>query len=163
MHRRAGVQRVADRELAGVDEADDVAGERFVDRLAIAAEEAVGARRADRLADAAVGHRHVLGEAARADADERHAIAMARIHVRLDLEDETGEALVGRADEARRRSARGCGGGASSTSARRNGSRPKLVSALPKNTGVCRPARYSATSNGVPAAPMTSSDSRKCA
>ena len=58
---------------------------------------------------------------------------------------------------------RGCGGGASSTSACRNGSRPKFVSALPKKTGVCRPARYSATSNGVPASRMTSSDSRKCA
>ena len=36
---------------------------------------------------------------------------------------------------------RGCGGGASSTSACRNGSRPKFVRALPKKTGVCRPAR----------------------
>ena len=58
---------------------------------------------------------------------------------------------------------RGCGGGASSTIARRNGSRPKLVSALPKNTGVWRPARYSPTSYDVPAALITSSDSMKCA
>ncbi len=35
------------------------------------------------------------------DADERHAIAVARIHVRLDLEDEAGEAVVGGADDAR--------------------------------------------------------------
>src|SRR5471032_1809018 len=58
---------------------------------------------------------------------------------------------------------RACGCGASSTSVRRNGSRPKFVIALPKNTGVWRPARYSSRSNGVPAARITSSDSRKCA
>ena len=39
---------------------------------------------------------------------------------------------------------RGCGAGARSTSARRNGSSPKLFRALPKNTGVCEPARYAA-------------------
>ena len=39
--------------------------------------------------------------------------------------------------------ARGCGAGASVSSASRIASRPKLSSALPKNTGVCRPARYS--------------------
>jgi hypothetical protein len=75
----------------------------------------------------------------RADADEGDAIAMARIHVRLDLEDEAGEALVGRLTMPVSLG-RGCGCGASSTSVRRNGSRPKLVIALPKNTGVCRPA-----------------------
>ena len=38
---------------------------------------------------------------------------------------------------------RGCGGGASVSSASRTASTPKLSSALPKSTGVCRPARYS--------------------
>ena len=47
-HRRAGVERVADGELSRVDEADDVAGVGDADRLAIAAEEPVGARRPDR-------------------------------------------------------------------------------------------------------------------
>ena len=36
---------------------------------------------------------------------------------------------------------RGCGGGANSVSPRRNGSRPKFESALPKNTGVCSARR----------------------
>ena len=40
-------------------------------------------------------------EAAGADADERDAIAMARIHVRLNLEHEAGEPFVGRADDPR--------------------------------------------------------------
>src|SRR2546428_3186433 len=99
-YRRAGMQRVADADLSRVHETDDVPGTRDADRLAVAAEEPVCARRPDRFADAAVGHRHVFGEPAGADADERDAIAMARIHVRLDLEHEPGEALVGRAYEA---------------------------------------------------------------
>src|SRR5262245_32514562 len=36
-------------------------------------------------------HRHVARETPRADAHEADAVAMARIHVRLDLEDEAGE------------------------------------------------------------------------
>src|SRR5262249_45293954 len=86
----------ADRELARIDESDDVAGVSHLDRLAIAAEEPVSSRRSDRLAQAAVGHDHVLREATRTDADERHAIAMTRVHVRLNLEHESGEPVVGR-------------------------------------------------------------------
>ena len=95
------MERVADRELPGVDQADDVAGVGLVDRLAVAAEEAVGARRRGSACPARLfDDRHVLGEPARADAHERDAVAMARIHVRLDLEHEAGEALVGRLDDA---------------------------------------------------------------
>ena len=36
-------------------------------------------------------HGHVALELAGANADERDAVAMLRVHVRLDLEDETGE------------------------------------------------------------------------
>ena len=144
-HRRAGMERVADRELPGIDEADDVAG--------------VGDARSSRGRGRRTGRRatpgaacptrllesdHVLGEPARADADERDAIAVPRIHVRLNLEHEAGEALVGRAHDAGV-AQRAAAAAAPARRARcRNGSRPKLVSALPKNTGVCRPARYSA-------------------
>ena len=95
------MHRVADGELPRVDEAENVAGVRHVDRFAVAAEKAVRARRAQLLADAAVRQHHVFLETARADAHERHAIAVARIHVRLNLEDEAGEPLVGRRDNAR--------------------------------------------------------------
>ena len=95
------MERVADREMPGVDEADDVARVGDVDRLAVAAEEPVRARRPERLPQPAVGHHHVLREAAGAHADERDAIAMARIHVRLDLEHKAGEALVGRVHDPR--------------------------------------------------------------
>src|SRR2546423_6519773 len=95
------MQRVADREMPGIDETDDVARVRHVDRLAIATEEAVGARGPERLPDAAVEHHHVFGETARTHTDERDSVAMARIHVRLDLELETAEALIGGADGSR--------------------------------------------------------------
>ena len=52
--RRAGVQGVADGELSGVDEAENVARIGDADGLAIAAEEAVGARRAQRLSHPAL-------------------------------------------------------------------------------------------------------------
>src|SRR5678815_4727282 len=95
------MQRVADREVPRVDEPDDVARIRFADRLAIAAEESVSARRPQRLPQSAVRHDHVFREPARADADERDPIAMARIHVRLDLEYEAAEAIVSRAHDPR--------------------------------------------------------------
>ncbi len=49
----AGIQRVADGEPAGVDEADDVARVRLRHRLAVAAEEAIDAREAERSCRAA--------------------------------------------------------------------------------------------------------------
>src|SRR5438874_9405695 len=94
------MQRIADGELSGIDEADDVPRVRELDRFALAAEEAVRARSPDRRAGAAVHHRHVLREPAGAHAHERDAIAVARIHVRLNLEDEPRETLVRRLDDA---------------------------------------------------------------
>ena len=91
---------------------------------------------------ARVGDHHVLLEHARADAQERDAIAMPAVHVRLDLEDEPAEvrrlgrnhAVIARRGPSAAAPAR--------SSAFRNGSRPKFDSALPKNTGVCRKSRY---------------------
>ncbi len=53
------------------------------------------------LAHAAVRQHHILLEPARTDAHEGDAIAMARIHVRLNLEDKAGKAIVGRIDDTR--------------------------------------------------------------
>ena len=91
-------ERIADREHAGVRQADDVAGERDVDRLAVGREQLHRAREPHVFAGAHVAHGHVALELAAAHAQERDAVAMARVHVRLNLEHEAGEAVVGRFD-----------------------------------------------------------------
>jgi hypothetical protein len=92
----------------------------------------VGAAEPDLLAGAHVLDLHPRLEAAGADAHEGDPVAVLRVHVRLDLEDEAGEGLVVRVDHARSLDSRGTGGGASSRNDCRKGSTPKLVSALPK-------------------------------
>jgi hypothetical protein len=49
---------------------------------------------------------HALGVAAGADAHERDPVAVARIHIGLDLEDEAGQLLLERVHGARRGRAR---------------------------------------------------------
>ena len=77
------------------DEADDVAGPGLVDGLAFLAEELVGGGEADGFAGALVGDDHVALELAGAHAEEGDAVAVLRVHVGLDLEDEAGEFVVG--------------------------------------------------------------------
>ena len=93
-------QRVADAERAVVRDADDVAREGLVrDRPVLREEELRGGER-DGLARAHELRLHAALEAAGADAHEGDAVAVVRVHVRLDLEDEARHAaLVGR-DEA---------------------------------------------------------------
>ena len=99
-HRRSGVERVADGELAGIGQADDVARVGALDGFALAAEEPVGSRGAHGVAHARVHERHVLLEHPRAHAHEGHAVAMLAVHVRLDLEHEAGEPRGQRATRA---------------------------------------------------------------
>ena len=99
---RVGRQRVADAKAIVADEADDVAWERFVHRLAFVAEDLVGAGQAHLLPGAGVMHGHVALELAGANTDEGDAVAVLRVHVRLDLEDETGERRVFGRDKRRR-------------------------------------------------------------
>ena len=138
LDRRALVERVADREGARIGQADDVARIGDVERFAVVGEELHRAREADFFAGARVAHRHVALELARADAHEGDAIAMARIHVRLNLEDEAGEARR-RPD---RRTARADGGGPISMKRSRKSCTPKFVTALPKKTGVIVAAQH---------------------
>ena len=81
----------------GVDEADDVAGERLVDRLAVGPNAVVAYLVANGPAGALAGHDHAPLEAAGADAGEGDAVAVRRVHVGLDLEHERRERRVERA------------------------------------------------------------------
>ena len=91
---RAHVERVADRERAGVVQADDVAGEPLVEHRLVLPEHLRRAREQHRLFRPRVGHPHPALEPAADDANERHLVPVSRVHVRLKLEHEAGEALV---------------------------------------------------------------------
>ncbi len=82
------------------DQPDDIAGIGFVDGLAFLREKLVRAGKAHLFARAGVRDRHVALEFPGADAHERDAVAMPRIHVRLDLENEAGESGQRRLDRA---------------------------------------------------------------
>ncbi len=88
LHAPARIERVADGHSTRVDDADDVAWERFRNGFAIAAEEAIDPRQPQLSVEPGVHDEHVLREASRADAHECNAVAMTGVHVRLDLEDE---------------------------------------------------------------------------
>ena len=85
---RLVVQRVADVEARGIDESDDVAGERLVDGRAFGAEHGRRVLGGERLAGAFAGHHHAAVEPAGADAGEGDAVAVVAIHVGLHLEHE---------------------------------------------------------------------------
>src|SRR5690606_7664908 len=91
LHAGAGVERVANRKPTRVDDADDVAGTGFERRLTIAAEHPVRTRDTQGRLRSRVGDRHVLEQPTGADADEGHAVAVARVHVGLHLENEAAE------------------------------------------------------------------------
>ena len=132
---RVEVERVADRDVRGVDQADHVARPRLVDRVALLPEHGVGVLGGEGLAGGPVGDDHPPLEAARAHAHERDAIAVRWVHVRLHLEGEGRERRVERARHAVRRRHGAPVTGARSTTASSRRRTPKLVRAEPKNTG----------------------------
>ena len=89
-------ERVADAEFGVADEPDDVAGVCLIHGFALLGEELVRAGKAHALAGARVRDAHVASEFPRADAEEGDAVAVARIHVCLNLEDEAGERTIQR-------------------------------------------------------------------
>ena len=86
-----------------VVDADDVAGVGRLHVLAVRGHE--GQRVGDLHVppDAHVTHFRALGERPGTDAQEGDAVAVVRVHVRLDLEHETGERGLGRIHRARLR------------------------------------------------------------
>ena len=113
-------ERVADLEDAGVVEADDVAGERLFDDGALLRDELRRVREAHLATGADVQHLHPALEAPGADAQERDAIAVRAVHVRLDLEDEAAEAGASRDRPGRSWRVARQGGGMSSQNESRN-------------------------------------------
>jgi hypothetical protein len=96
-----GRKGVADLDGAVVGQADDVAGKSLSAISRSRARKEGRVAEADLAAEAAVERLHAALEAARADPQERHAVAVVGVHVRLDLEDEAAEFRLGRLDLAR--------------------------------------------------------------
>ena len=135
-------QRIADAQGAVIGDADDVAGEGLLRQLALAGDEEHGIVDRDLLAAAHLRQLHAAPEAAGAEAQEGDPVAVVRVHVRLDLEDEAGD-LVGSAGSMAWGLA-GCGRGERREFAPARSSSaltPKVRSALPKRTGVICPSR----------------------
>src|SRR5439155_24448957 len=86
-----GCERVADAESVMPNETDDIAGIGLVQCFAFVAEKFMRTGKTHLLRGARVVHRHVALEFAGANADEGDAVAMFRVHVRLNFENETGK------------------------------------------------------------------------
>ena len=83
-----------------------------------------------------------------ADAHEGQTVAVRRVHVGLNLEDETGEIRVVRRHRPHVASCE-AGGVEYSRKRVRNGSTPKLVMAEPKNIGVSSPFAHKIQIEGI--------------
>src|SRR5262245_30931641 len=92
-------QRVADAEGVAVDQADDVAGVGDVDGVALLRDHRVRARESQVAVEPVVVHDEVALEPSRAHAHEGQAVAVAPIHVRLDLEDVGAEGRLDRVEQ----------------------------------------------------------------
>src|SRR6185436_2274315 len=123
-------QRVADPETIVSYEADDVAGVGFIHGFAFIAEQLMGTGQAHFVFRTRMANDHVAFEFAGTNADESDAIAVLRVHVRLNFENETGKVRIVRRDHARRRAFRRFASGGSTGRSgieRRRYSEPALV------------------------------------
>ncbi len=82
------------------DNPNNVARPRLIHRFPILPEQPMGTRQANPFAGAGDHHAHLALKPPRANADERNAIAMARVHVRLDLKNESAERRIARLDHS---------------------------------------------------------------
>ena len=104
--RRIGGERVADAKPIVPDQADDVAGIGFIHRFALVAEKFVGTGEANLFLRARMRHGHVAFKFPGTNPDESDAVAMPRIHVRLNFENESGERGIFRGNLCSRHDAR---------------------------------------------------------
>ena len=89
-----GVQAVADPQTAGIDQTDDVARPGFVDGVPVGPEHRRRVLGGEGPGRSAVRQHHASLEASGAHPDERNTIAMGRVHICLNLEDEPGELRI---------------------------------------------------------------------
>ena len=81
-------ERIADREDAGIKDADDIAGEGFLDDLAVLRHELLRLRQADLALPLNVHDLHPFFEFAGTDTHESDPVTVRLVHVCLDLEHE---------------------------------------------------------------------------
>ena len=144
--------------MPGIKHADDVARVGLVDDLALGGHHRLRLRKAHLAPRLDVEILGVALKPARADAHERQAVAVGLVHVGLDLEDERPRTRGGRRPPRPRRSRAAAAAWSSLRNAFKNGSTPKFVSALPKNTGESLPWRTASRSKSRPA-PSSSTSS----
>ena len=103
--KRIGVSRtskVSDVFIRTRSETYHIARPRLIYSFTLLTEKFVRGRKTHRFPGAGVRHHHIAFELARADSHERDTIAMLRIHVRLDLENESREFRGRHSDLSRR-------------------------------------------------------------
>ena len=85
---------VADVQPGGVDEPDNVAGERFVDRGPLGSKDGRGILGCERFSCSLACHHHAAVELAGTDAGEGDSVAVVAVHVGLDLEHKCRARLI---------------------------------------------------------------------
>ena len=91
---------VSDSENSGVEDADDISGVSVLNNGSVLRHELLGLGEGDFFVVADVLDGHIFLVFAGADTQERHAVAVVRVHVRLNFEDEAGEVVRVRIDSA---------------------------------------------------------------
>ena len=94
LQRAVTAERVTNAQGAAIHDPDHVTGPCLLYGHAIAGHELLRRRQANGLAAALMQHLHVGFKMSRHDAHEGNAVAMPGIHVRLDLEHETGKVVA---------------------------------------------------------------------
>ena len=128
----AGAERVADGKEARVYQSHDVAWVGLFNRLPVTAKEPVRSRHPDLPVQPRMIDHHVLLESARYDTQKCHSIAMLWVHVRLNLEDKSGELLSVGCTGPIPNSCEGPAVAASWRNPFRKGSTPKFVKRAPE-------------------------------
>ena len=95
----SGRQGIAELKIVVSNQREDIAGAGNVQGFAFLTEKALRIGEPHDFAGARVRHLHVPLEGARNDSDESGSVAVLGIHVRLNLENESRECLVGWFDD----------------------------------------------------------------
>ena len=100
MHFRSGGKRVSQPVYPGVEQADDVACPCLLHRFTLIRHELLGLLERHDLVSAGMPHFHALFKGTGNNPHKGEPIPVSRVHVRLDLEDETGKIRFFRPDDS---------------------------------------------------------------